>query len=187
MLNRWTRLAQYILKKADEEGHYGYDWSKIGTGLIAAKTKTKKVSILKKRMNLPPRLKIKSSFSNDEKVYEGGNETRLAQEVNHLHNQLENNQKMQLELQNEMETRISKYNDEVERGKQRENKLMFFLYVLKEEKKCPVTEVFDDYIKPLSTRRFTTDYGDDYRKVLKKIKKEKKYEKLYNRALKKMR
>lgn len=86
-----------------------------------------------------------------------------------------------------MEIKLNKYNDEVERGKQRENKLMFFLYVLKEEKKCPVTEVFDDYIKPIETSRFTADYGDDYRKVLKKIKKQTKYEKLYNRALKKMR
>jgi len=31
-------------------------------------------------------------------------------------------------------------------GKQRENKLMFFLYVLKEEKKCPITDVFEEFI-----------------------------------------
>jgi len=75
----------------------------------------------------------------------------------------------------------------VELGKQRENKLMFFLYVLKEEKKCPVTEVFENYIKPIETQRFTTDYGEDYKRVLKKIKKQFKYEKIYNRAIKKMR
>jgi Iap family predicted aminopeptidase len=63
---------------------------------------------------------------------------------------------------------------------------MFFLYVLKEEKKCPVTEVFEEYIKPIETSRFTQDYGEDYRKVLKKIKKHTKYEKIYNKALKKM-
>lgn len=88
-----------------------------------------------------------------------------------------------------MEFRTNKCNEEVEIGKQRENKLMFFLYVLKEEKKCPVTEVFEDYIKPIETTRFTADYGDDYRKVLKKIKRSKKeqqYEKNYGRALKKL-
>ena len=66
---------------------------------------------------------------------------------------------------------------------------MFFLYVLKEEKKCPVTEVFEDYIKPIETSRFTADYGEDYRKVLQRIKRAKKelrYEKLYGRALKKI-
>jgi hypothetical protein len=56
-------------------------------------------------------------------------------------------------------------------GKQRENKLMFFLYVLKEEKKCPITEVFEEFIKPIETNRFAADYGDDYRQILKKIKK----------------
>jgi hypothetical protein len=63
---------------------------------------------------------------------------------------------------------------------------MFFLYVLKEEKKCPVTEVFEDFIKPIETSRFTVDYGENYRNVLKKIKKQSKYEKLFNRVLKKM-
>ena len=85
------------------------------------------------------------------------------------------------------EQKISKLKHDVELGKQRENKLMFFLYVLKEEKKCPVTEVFEDYIKPIETTRFTADYGEDYRKVLKKIKKQSRYEKIYNRALRKMR
>jgi hypothetical protein len=56
-------------------------------------------------------------------------------------------------------------------GKQRENKLMFFLYVLKEEKKCPITDVFEEFIKPIETNRFAADYGDDYRQILKKIKK----------------
>jgi hypothetical protein len=63
---------------------------------------------------------------------------------------------------------------------------MFFLYVLKEERKCPVTEVFEEYIKPIETSRFTADYGDDYRRVLKLIKKQTKYERLYNKALKRM-
>lgn len=90
-------------------------------------------------------------------------------------------------LENIMDDRMTKFNEEVELGKQRENKLMFFLYVLKEERKCPVTEVFEEYIKPIETNRFQQDYGDDYRKALKKIKKQTKYEKLYNKALRKMR
>jgi hypothetical protein len=64
---------------------------------------------------------------------------------------------------------------------------MFFLYVLKEEKKCPVTEVFENFIKPIETSRFTTDYGEDYKRVLKKIKKHTKYEKIYRRAMQRMR
>ena len=54
------------------------------------------------------------------------------------------------------------------------------------ERKCPVTEVFEEYIKPIETNRFTADYGDDYRKVLKKIKKHTKYERVYNKALNRM-
>jgi len=61
-----------------------------------------------------------------------------------------------------MQEKLQIYNAEVELGKQRENKLMFFLYVLKEEKNCPVTQVFEDYIKPIETSRFTTDYGEDF-------------------------
>lgn len=56
---------------------------------------------------------------------------------------------MVLNLEDIMDDKVSKFNEEVELGKQRENKLMFFLYVLKEERKCPVTEVFEEYIKPI--------------------------------------
>lgn len=64
---------------------------------------------------------------------------------------------------------------------------MFFLYVLKEEKKCLVTEVFEEYIKPIETGRFISDYGEDFKQVLKKIKNEQKYDKVYGKALRKMR
>lgn len=40
---------------------------------------------------------------------------------------------------------------------------MFFLYVLKEEKKCLVTDVFEEYIKPIETGRFIKDYGEDFK------------------------
>ena len=64
---------------------------------------------------------------------------------------------------------------------------MFFLYVLKEEKKCLVTDVFEEYIKPIETGRFISDYGVDFKQVLKKIKNEQKYDKVYGKALRKMR
>lgn len=106
-----------------------------------------------------------------ERILEEEQDQQLINEVTFLRNKLNTNQQLLNDMEREMETRISKFNEDVELGKQRENKLMFFLYVLKEEKKCPVTEVFDDYIKPIETARFTADYGEDYRKVLRKIKK----------------
>ena len=66
------------------------------------------------------------------------------------------------ELQEEMDSKFERYAEEIDLCKQRENKLMFFLYVLKEERKCPVTEVFEKFIKPIETARFTVDYGDNY-------------------------
>mmetsp|Transcript_1309 Transcript_1309/g.1664 ORF Transcript_1309/g.1664 Transcript_1309/m.1664 type:complete len:106 (-) Transcript_1309:439-756(-) len=85
-----------------------------------------------------------------------------------------------------MDSKLVRFNKEVELAKQRENKLMFFLYVLKEEKKCPVSEVFEEYIKPIETCRFSSDYGSDYKKILRKIQKQTKYEKLYSKAVKKV-
>lgn len=66
---------------------------------------------------------------------------------------------------------MANYCKEIEQSKQRENKLMFFLYVLKEERDCPISEVFEQYIKPVKTSRFKTDFGDDYGKLLRKVKK----------------
>lgn len=111
----------------------------------------------------------------------------LRAQVDELQQKLSKNQGLVKNLEIDMDNKYSKYNHDVELGKQRENKLMFFLYVLKEEKKCPVTEVFEDFIKPIETTRFTADYGEDYRRVLKKIKKQARYEKIFNRALRKMR
>lgn len=63
---------------------------------------------------------------------------------------------------------------------------MFFLYVLKEERDCPISEVFEKYIKPVKTSRFKSDFGEDYGKLLRKVKRQNRYEKLYDRALKKL-
>ena len=50
---------------------------------------------------------------------------------------------------------------------------MFFLYVLKEEQNCPVSEVFDKFIKPLETDRFRSNFSEDYKEVLEQVKKQK--------------
>lgn len=92
----------------------------------------------------------------------------------------------QVELERQFRLREEKYRRDLEMGKQRENKLMFFLYVLKEEKKCPVSQVFEEYIKPLETSRFSPDYAVDYRKVLNKVKRQNRHDRIYNKALKKI-
>lgn len=86
----------------------------------------------------------------------------------------------------ENDNQLEMVSNEMELGKQRENKLMFFLYVLKEERQCPVSEVFEEYIKPIKTSRFKADFGEDYAKVLRQVKKQMKYEKLYDKAVKKL-
>lgn len=85
-----------------------------------------------------------------------------------------------------MGQKVSEYEQDIELGKQRENKLMFFLYVLKEERNCPVSEVFEKFIKPIETRRFSADYGVDFRDVLENMKKRDKTEKMYSKAVKKI-
>mgnify|MGYP007078167406 CR=1 FL=1 len=63
---------------------------------------------------------------------------------------------------------------------------MFFLFVLKEERGCPVSEIFEQYIKPIKTTRFKSDFAEDYGKVLKKIKKQVHFERIYNKAIRKL-
>lgn len=60
---------------------------------------------------------------------------------------------------------------DIDYGKQRENKLIFFLYVLKENG-LPVSDVFDAEIKDLPTTRFSKDFNDDYKILHSEIKKE---------------
>ncbi len=60
---------------------------------------------------------------------------------------------------------------DIDYGKQRENKLIFFLYVLKEHG-LPVSDVFDTEIKDLPTHRFSKDFNDDYKELHAEIKRE---------------
>lgn len=52
--------------------------------------------------------------------------------------------------------------EELDYGKQRENKLMFFLFILK-EKGYPISEVFEEEIKDIPTTRFSTHFDDEYK------------------------
>ena len=63
---------------------------------------------------------------------------------------------------------------------------MFFLYVLKEERNCPVSEVFEQFIKPMPTSRFKSDFAEDYSKLLRKMKRQMQYDKLFDKAVKRL-
>ncbi len=63
--------------------------------------------------------------------------------------------------------------DELDYGKQRENKLMFFLFILK-EKGFPISEVFEDEIKDIPTTRFSTHFDDEYKTMYYQLKQERK-------------
>lgn len=49
-------------------------------------------------------------------------------------------------------------------GKQRENKLMYFLFVL-QKKGIPIYEIFDINIKDLPTARFSAELDDQYKQI----------------------
>ena len=63
--------------------------------------------------------------------------------------------------------------DEIDYGKQRENKLMFFLFILKQQG-YPISEVFEQDIKEIPTSRFSKNFDDEYKLMYEQIKKEKK-------------
>jgi hypothetical protein len=54
--------------------------------------------------------------------------------------------------------------NELEYGKQRENKLMYFLFLL-QQKDYPVFDVFEEFIKDLDTQRFSTELDEDYKQI----------------------
>lgn len=66
--------------------------------------------------------------------------------------------------------------EELDYGKQRENKLMFFLFILK-EKGFPISEVFEDEIKDIPTTRFSTHFDDEYKQMYYQLKQERKHAK----------
>ena len=55
---------------------------------------------------------------------------------------------------------------EVGAGKQRENKLLFFLYLLKEEHHFDINKVYNSKkIKDIKTSRFSKQFDDDFEKI----------------------
>lgn len=62
----------------------------------------------------------------------------------------------------QMKEVIQEFKDEIDYWKQRENKLMYFLYVMK-EKGLPVGEIFESEIKDIPTKRFSKYFDEDSR------------------------
>lgn len=62
---------------------------------------------------------------------------------------------------------------EIEYGKQRENKLMYFLFLM-QQKNYPVFEIFEDNIKDLPTSRFSTNLDDKFKEIYIEQKKKMK-------------
>lgn len=60
----------------------------------------------------------------------------------------------------QMKDVIQEFKDEVDYCKQRENKLMYFLYIMK-EKGLPVGEIFESEIKDIPTKRFSKYFDDE--------------------------
>ena len=59
---------------------------------------------------------------------------------------------------------------EVEYGKQRENKLMYFLFLM-QQKEYPVFDIFEEHIKDLPTSRFSTNLDDKFKEIYVQQKK----------------
>lgn len=76
----------------------------------------------------------------------------------------------------ELKELVEEMQEELDYGKQRENKLMFFLFVLK-EKGFPISEVFEQEIKDIPTTRFSVQFDDEYKQMYFEIQKERKEKK----------
>ena len=62
----------------------------------------------------------------------------------------------------ELQGAIDELNEDMAYGKQLENKLMFFLYILK-QMGYPISEVFEREIKDVPTSRFSKNFDDEYK------------------------
>ena len=70
---------------------------------------------------------------------------------------------------NDLKVMVKELQEELDYGKQRENKLMFFLFILK-EKGFPISEVFEKEIKDIPTTRFSTHFDDEYKTMYFELK-----------------
>lgn len=64
----------------------------------------------------------------------------------------------------ELKSAVREIKSELDYGKQRENKLMYFLFVL-QRKGIPIYDIFDLCIKDLATTRFSPDLDDQYKSI----------------------
>jgi hypothetical protein len=89
----------------------------------------------------------------DGKIMGKYDQKQICKEIKDLLTENEELKSYALELKNELEY-----------GKQRENKLMYFLFLL-QQKEYPVFDVFETYVKDLSTQRFSTDLDEGYKHI----------------------
>lgn len=68
-------------------------------------------------------------------------------------------------------SQVDELKEDIDYGKQRENKLMFFLFVLK-EMGYPISSVFEKEIKDVPTARFSRNFDDEYKVMYAELKKE---------------
>ena len=73
----------------------------------------------------------------------------------------------------ELQGAIEELNEDMAYGKQRENKLMFFLYILK-QMGYPISEVFEREIKDVPTSRFSKNFDDEYKVMHAQLWRERK-------------
>lgn len=131
---------------------------------FAAETKKHQVEIDEQKQVIDrlkdqvSQLKLKTKDNKNEK---SKGELRLAKEL-----------KATLKENKQMKEVIQDFKDEVDYCKQRENKLMYFLYVMK-EKGLPVGEIFESEIKDIPTKRFSKYFDDDSREEKHKASKRK--------------
>jgi hypothetical protein len=94
-----------------------------------------------------------SSLENSTRKFASIAGSRMMQEVKDL-----------LDENLEMKEIITEMKKEIDYGKQRENKLMFFLFLLK-ERGYPITEIFEQEIKDIPTMRFSKEFDESYKVV----------------------
>lgn len=81
--------------------------------------------------------------------------------------------KMLLEENEEVKDIAKSLRKEVQYQKQRENKLMYFLYIM-QEKEYPVYDLFEKHIKDLDTERFSMESDDKFKEAFKAQEKKMK-------------
>ena len=64
----------------------------------------------------------------------------------------------------ELKSGVREIKSELDYGKQRENKLMYFLFLL-QQKGIPIYDIFDKNIKDLPTTRFSADLDEHYKEI----------------------